>query len=69
MPTGIAIQPPASEAREVLQTVCAAAGMAPRDDGWLLSIPQAHGGGDLIDSKDRVRMGASLLDDLIAAGL
>ena len=70
VPTGIAVQTPAfPEATEVLKRVCAAAGMAPHDDGWLLPIPQADRGGELIDSKDRVRMGASLLEKLIAAGL
>lgn len=70
VPRGIAIQPPAfPEATEALKAVCAAAGMAPHADGWLLPIPQAEHGGELTDSQDRVRMGASLLEDLIAAGL
>lgn len=39
------------------------------DEGWLLRIPQRSVGEHLVDTQDRVVIGASLLERLIAAGL
>ncbi|MBY9075957.1 DUF262 domain-containing protein [Nocardioides sp. WL0053] len=71
VPTGIAIQVPASpEAKEILEKVLqGTAGAVPSDDEWLLSIPQVDLNDELIDSVDRVQVGARFLQDLINAGL
>jgi hypothetical protein len=68
--TGIVVMSPTKPgAAEVLQGVCVSAGAAPCDEGWLLQVAQADQGGVRIDSVDRVRVGAGLLEELIAAGL
>ena len=68
--TGITVQAPATPAAvAALQSVCNAAGAAPKDYGWLLRVPQADQDGDLIDTADRVQVAASFLPDVLAAGL
>lgn len=68
--TGIVVEVPATPAAvAALRAVCGSAGAIPRDEGWLLPIPQADQGGELIDSVDRVQVGAAFLQELIAAGL
>lgn len=70
VPTGIAVQSLASpEASAVLHKLCVTAGLPRHEDGWLFPIDQVDQDGDLIDSVDRVQVGASFLRDLIAAGL
>lgn len=70
VPAGIALTAPETpDARRALQQVSPTVSLVPFEDGYLLPVSQAHLGGQLIDSKDRVRLGAGLLRQLIAAGL
>ncbi|ANH38694.1 hypothetical protein I601_2270 [Nocardioides dokdonensis FR1436] len=52
-----------------LKALCEAAGAEPCEDGWLLRTPQRSHAGELVDTVDRVQVGAEILRDLITAGL
>ncbi len=70
VPAGIAVRVPVTEAAvAALQAVCDSAEAASFEEGWLLPIPQADQGGDLIDTLDRVQVAADFLKKLIVAGL
>ncbi|MEN8707039.1 MAG: DUF262 domain-containing protein [Nocardioides marinisabuli] len=67
---GIALRSGGSSSdEEALEALCEDVGAQPCDDGWLLGIPQADHAGDLVDTVDRVQVGAEILRDLIANGL
>lgn len=64
---GIAVRPPNSEElAEAFSRVCQKHGVG---DGNKLVVHQEMRGGRLVDTSDRVRMGAHLLRDLVDAGL
>lgn len=67
VPTGFEVQMPlASPDRERFAAFAEAESLLNTDSGWLLAVPQTNRNGQLIDSVDRVRIGASFLTRLIA---
>ena len=71
VPTGIAVQVPATPAAvAALLAVCSHSGAASCDEGWLLlPVSQAEQDGQLVDTVDRVQVAAGFLQELITAGL
>ena len=62
VPSGIAVEPPATAAAaEILEAVCEAAGAVRSEDGWLLTISQTDRNGVLVDMADRVQLAAAFL--------
>jgi hypothetical protein len=58
--------PPAASHAEAFTRVCGTHGIG---SDLLLKVPQVDVGGRLLDTKDRVQLGAALLRDLVTAGL
>lgn len=71
VPGGIALQAPvAKQHRATLESVGQRHSVVVRTEAhWLLEVAQREREGSLIDTEDRVQTAASLLRDLIAAGL
>jgi hypothetical protein len=71
VPRGIAVQPPpAGEHRSALEAVCRQhTHLVETDTGWLLEIEQKERHGALVDTENRVERAASLLRELVTAGL
>ena len=68
---GFAIQSPQDEdLAEAFDAFCSTReDLISLEDGFLLPIPQVEVGEDLVDSTDRIQMGAALLRDLVESGL
>lgn len=68
---GFAIQSPQDEdLAEAFDAFCSTReDLISLDDGFLLPIPQVEVGEALVDSTDRIQMGAALLRDLVESGL
>ena len=68
---GFALQRPEDEAlRSKFIDICTRRGdVEIADEGIVLKIPQHHHGDGLVDSADRVVVGAAFLRDLVEAGL
>lgn len=67
---GLVLQAPVSTNDEAnFETVRDVAGAVQAGDGWLLQVPQSEVEGELVDSVDRVQMGAQLLKNLVEGGL
>lgn len=70
VPGGIALQAPVAEQhRATLESVGQRHSVVRTEAHWLLEVAQREREGSLIDTEDRVQTAASLLRDLIAAGL
>lgn len=67
---GFAVAPPEDPAFEAaFAEICEQLSLETHDGKQLLRVPQVDSVGELIDTADRIQLGASLLRDLIAAGL
>lgn len=67
VPTGLLVRPPANPVNAAaLASVYATHGIG--SDG-LLTVPQSEKNGRIVDTQDRIQIGAQLLRDLVAAGL
>ncbi len=67
---GFAVKPPEDPAAEAaFAEICERHGLETLDGMHLLRVPQKDIGGELADTADRIQVGATLLRDLIAAGL
>lgn len=71
MASGFALDPPSDEAMAArFAKVCARRGDVVEEDGVaLLRVPQEDRGGELIDTVDRVQVGAGFLKELVDADL
>jgi hypothetical protein len=63
---GLALEPPSEEFSEIFNRVCLQHGIG---EDHLLRVPQVESQGHMLDTQDRVQMGAGLLRDLVEAGL
>jgi len=64
------VQPPDDAAlRQRLSDVVVAHGAVENDVGFLVSVPQTGHEGEAYDRADRIQVGASLLSELLSAGL
>ena len=68
IPEGFSVKTPSKEFDEQASFVLSAHGAVRTDEGWLLAIPQVSNDGELVDTADRVELGAALLRDLVQAG-
>jgi hypothetical protein len=68
IPEGFSVKTPSKEFDEQASFVLSAHGAVRTDEGWLLAIPQVSKDGELVDTADRVELGAALLRDLVQAG-
>lgn len=70
VPEGIAVElPDDSAAMSSFARFAASEGLSATEDGWLFRIPQSEVDTMLIDSADRIQLGAGLLQRLVADGL